>query len=50
MSTGLHRYVTATDGQRLAVYSAGDTARPTRLPPPPSMTSEIPALADVLAG
>ncbi|QRN78945.1 MAG: alpha/beta fold hydrolase, partial [Nocardiopsis sp. BM-2018] len=31
-STRPHRYVTATDGQRLAVYSAG----PTRLPPPPS--------------
>ncbi|WP_239648062.1 SDR family oxidoreductase [Nocardiopsis ganjiahuensis] len=32
MSTRPHRYATATDGQRLAVYSAG----PTRLPPPPS--------------
>lgn len=31
MSTGPHRYVTATDGQRLAVYSAGDSARPTLL-------------------
>ncbi|WP_017580693.1 SDR family oxidoreductase [Nocardiopsis valliformis] len=36
MSPGPHRYVTATDGQRLAVYSAGVGSDPTRLPPPPS--------------
>lgn len=29
MSTGRHRYVTTTDGQRLAVYTTGDKTKPT---------------------